>query len=194
VGFADDLFRLRPWQKLIGEIVAAAWAYGVGVRVFGFAGYAMENWWSLPLTVFWLVLCANAFNLIDGIDGLAAGLGLFATLTMLVAAIVQKKSASGAGHRPLAGCLLGFLRYNFNPATVFLGDFRKPADRISARLLWRDLDGEDNYLTWLGRADDGFYSSRCSTSAFPYCGGFSGASRSSRPTAATSITAFSIVV
>src|SRR5439155_4205751 len=81
-----------------------------------------ENWWSLPVTLFWLVLCTNAFNLIDGVDGLAAGLGLFATLTMLVAALAQNNVALAVATAPLAGCLLGFLRYNFNPASVFLGD------------------------------------------------------------------------
>ena len=122
VGILDDLFRLRPWQKLIGQLAAAGWAYWVGVRVFGVAGYSTENWWSLPVTLFWLVLCTNAFNLIDGVDGLAAGLGLFATLTMLVAALAQNNVALAVATAPLAGCLLGFLRYNFNPASIFLGD------------------------------------------------------------------------
>jgi UDP-GlcNAc:undecaprenyl-phosphate/decaprenyl-phosphate GlcNAc-1-phosphate transferase len=122
VGLLDDLFRLRPWQKLAGQLAAAAWAYWVGVRVLGVAGYSTENWWSLPVTLFWLALCTNAFNLIDGVDGLSAGLGLFATLTMLVAALTQNNVLLALAIVPLAGCLLGFLRYNFNPATVFLGD------------------------------------------------------------------------
>ncbi len=61
------------------------------------------------MTLIWLVVLTNAINLIDGMDGLATGVGLFAALTMLTAAL-------------LAGALLGFLRYNFNPATIFLGD------------------------------------------------------------------------
>lgn len=122
VGFLDDLVRLRPWQKLFGEAIAAGWAYAVGVRLLGIGGMAMEDWWILPATVFWLVLCANAFNLIDGVDGLAAGLGLFATIAILAAAILQSNIALATASVPLAGCLLGFLRYNFSPATVFLGD------------------------------------------------------------------------
>jgi UDP-GlcNAc:undecaprenyl-phosphate GlcNAc-1-phosphate transferase len=72
--------------------------------------------------LFWLVLCTNAFNLIDGVDGLATGVGLFATLTMVLAAFLQHNLALAAATLPLAGFLLGFLRYNFNPASVFLGD------------------------------------------------------------------------
>jgi len=66
--------------------------------------------------------CSNAFNLIDGIDGLAAGLGLFATLTILTGALLQGNLALALATAPLAGALLGFLRYNFNPASIFLGD------------------------------------------------------------------------
>src|SRR5207247_514333 len=77
---------------------------------------------SLPLTLLWLVGCANAFNLIDGVDGLATGLGLFATLTMVIAALLHGNLTLAIATAPLAGALLGFLRYNFNPASIFLGD------------------------------------------------------------------------
>jgi UDP-GlcNAc:undecaprenyl-phosphate GlcNAc-1-phosphate transferase len=66
--------------------------------------------------------CTNAFNLIDGMDGLAAGVGLVASVTMLVAALTQSNLPLALATMPLAGCLLGFLRYNFNGASVFLGD------------------------------------------------------------------------
>ena len=74
------------------------------------------------VTVIWLVGCANAFNLIDGMDGLAAGVGFVATVTMLIAALTQSNLPLALATMPLAGCLLGFLRYNFNGASVFLGD------------------------------------------------------------------------
>jgi UDP-GlcNAc:undecaprenyl-phosphate GlcNAc-1-phosphate transferase len=74
------------------------------------------------VTVIWLVGCTNAFNLIDGMDGLAAGVGLVAAVTMLVAALTQSNLPLALATMPLAGCLLGFLRYNFNGASVFLGD------------------------------------------------------------------------
>jgi UDP-GlcNAc:undecaprenyl-phosphate GlcNAc-1-phosphate transferase len=77
---------------------------------------------AAPVTILWLVACTNAFNLIDGVDGLAAGLGLFATATILIAALLQHNFALAVATTPLAGALIGFLRYNFNPATIFLGD------------------------------------------------------------------------
>ena len=70
----------------------------------------------------WLVGCTNAFNLIDGMDGLAAGVGLVATVTMLLAALTQNNLPLVLATIPLAGCLLGFLRYNFSGASVYLGD------------------------------------------------------------------------
>ncbi len=121
-GLLDDLIGLKSWQKLVGQIAAALCAYWGGVQVMGIAGHLTNSWWSLPLTLVWLVGCANAFNLIDGVDGLATGLGLFATATSLIAALAQGNVALALAIVPLAGALLGFLRYNFNPASIFLGD------------------------------------------------------------------------
>src|SRR5207253_7022202 len=67
-GLLDDLFGLSPWQKIFGQLSAAGLAYWAGVRILGVAGFSADGWWSLPLTVLWLVGCANAFNLIDGVD------------------------------------------------------------------------------------------------------------------------------
>lgn len=122
VGLLDDWIALKPWQKFLGQLIGAGWAYGAGLQVSGVAGISAGHWLALPLTIFWLVLCTNAFNLIDGVDGLATGVGLFATLTMVLAAFLQHNLALAAVTLPLAGFLLGFLRYNFNPATAFLGD------------------------------------------------------------------------
>ncbi len=80
VGVIDDLFGLKPWQKLLGQIAGSGIAYWSGVRVLDVVGFSTHNWWSLPVTVLWLLTCTNAFNLVDGMDGLAAGVGLFATL------------------------------------------------------------------------------------------------------------------
>jgi UDP-GlcNAc:undecaprenyl-phosphate GlcNAc-1-phosphate transferase len=121
-GLVDDLIGLKSWQKLFGQMAAALCAYWGGVQVMGIAGHLTDSWWSLPLTLIWLVGCANAFNLIDGVDGLATGLGLFATLASLLAALAQGNVALALAIMPLAGALLGFLRYNFNPASIFLGD------------------------------------------------------------------------
>jgi UDP-GlcNAc:undecaprenyl-phosphate GlcNAc-1-phosphate transferase len=121
-GLIDDLLGLKPWQKLIGQVGAAGLAYWAGVRVFGVAGYTDVAWWSLPLTVLWLLVCANAFNLVDGLDGLAAGMGLVAALTISAAALMNGLTPLAYVSIPLAGVLVGFLCHNFNPATVFLGD------------------------------------------------------------------------
>ncbi len=121
-GLLDDLFTLSPWQKLIGQTFAATWAYWAGVRIMGIGGHWTVDWLSFPLTLLWLLACTNAFNFIDGIDGLAAGLGFFATVTMLLAALLQGNVYLALATVPLAGCLLGFLCYNFPPASVFLGD------------------------------------------------------------------------
>ena len=122
-GLLDDLLRLKPWQKLVGQLVAAAVAYLAGVRVLALGGEHFEHfWWSFPLTMIWLVACTNGLNLIDGVDGLAAGVGFVATTTTLVAAAMTHNIELLLATVPLATALLGFLRFNFNPATIFLGD------------------------------------------------------------------------
>jgi len=123
-GVLDDLLGLNAVQKLLGILGAAVLAYLAGIRVdlHQFPALAAYPWLGFAVTVIWLVGCANAFNLIDGMDGLAAGVGLFASASMLVAALVQGNIALAVATVPLVGCLLGFLRYNFNPASVFLGD------------------------------------------------------------------------
>ncbi len=116
MGLVDDLRGLQPVTKIVAEVAAALTAHAAGVRIGG------DEWWSLPLTVLWLVGTANAINLIDGVDGLAAGVSLFATLTMFAAALLNGNILLAIVTAPLAGCLIGFLRYNFEPATIFLGD------------------------------------------------------------------------
>jgi len=121
-GVLDDRFRLQPFQKMMAQIMAGGWAFWAGVRITGLTGQHIPDWLSLPVTVGWLMICANAFNMIDGVDGLATGVGLFATATMLIAALLQHNLLLALATVPLVGALLGFLRYNFNPATIFLGD------------------------------------------------------------------------
>ncbi len=121
-GILDDRFRLQPFQKLLAQTVAGGWAFWAGVRITGITGQHLPDWLGLPVTVAWLIICSNAFNLIDGVDGLATGVGLFSTATMLIAALLQHNLLLALATVPLTGALLGFLRYNFNPATIFLGD------------------------------------------------------------------------
>jgi UDP-GlcNAc:undecaprenyl-phosphate/decaprenyl-phosphate GlcNAc-1-phosphate transferase len=123
-GVLDDLIGLAAWQKLMGVAGASVLAYFAKVRVdiHLMPGLPAWPWLGFAITVIWLVGCTNAFNLIDGMDGLAAGVGLVATVTMLIAALAQGHLPLALATMPLAGCLLGFLRYNFSGASVFLGD------------------------------------------------------------------------
>jgi UDP-GlcNAc:undecaprenyl-phosphate/decaprenyl-phosphate GlcNAc-1-phosphate transferase len=121
-GFVDDVFKLSARFKLFFQLIAAGLAYWAGIQIRIPFGFSINNWVSLPLTVVWLVGCSNAFNLIDGVDGLAAGVALLSALTMAVAALMHDRLDLVLLTLPLVGCLLGFLRYNFNPASVFLGD------------------------------------------------------------------------
>src|SRR5204862_2822095 len=79
-------------------------------------------WLALPLAILWVLWITNAFNLLDGVDGLAAGSALFSTLTVFVVSLVSGNFLVSSLTLALAGAILGFLRFNFNPATIFLGD------------------------------------------------------------------------
>ncbi len=121
-GLLDDFVNLKPVNKLLGQILAASLVFFSGVSIQGIAGAQIPPWLSFPLTVCWLLLSTNALNLIDGLDGLCAGMGLLATLTLFSAATIEGNLPLQQVTLCLAGALLGFLCYNFNPATVFLGD------------------------------------------------------------------------
>ena len=121
-GLLDDLIGLRPWQKLLGQLAAAVTVAAAGVHLTGISGYHLSPWWTLPATILWLVGCTNAFNLIDGVDGLASGIGFFASFTTLLVALLQHNIPLALATAPLVCAILGFLRYNLNPATIFLGD------------------------------------------------------------------------
>jgi UDP-GlcNAc:undecaprenyl-phosphate/decaprenyl-phosphate GlcNAc-1-phosphate transferase len=126
VGFADDLYRLSPWPKLIVEIAAGLLAAALGLRIQlapAALGLPFDlSWLSYPLTVLWLVGITNAVNLADGIDGLAAGIATFAAIILFFMTFNSIYSLVALLAVALAGATLGFLRYNFYPATVFLGD------------------------------------------------------------------------
>jgi UDP-GlcNAc:undecaprenyl-phosphate GlcNAc-1-phosphate transferase len=87
-----------------------------------FGSHRLPWFLGLPITILWVVAITNAFNLIDGLDGLAAGSALFSTLVAFVVSLTYGQSLVTITTIALAGAILGFLRYNFNPATIFLGD------------------------------------------------------------------------
>ncbi|WP_390624723.1 glycosyltransferase family 4 protein [Anthocerotibacter panamensis] len=126
VGLADDLFSLPALPRLAaqGAIAWAAWTVGVQIEAVSLPGLGVWQLGvlSLPLTLLWLVGVTNAINFIDGLDGLAAGIsGIAACVTLIVALLTQQWAAALIA-AALAGAALGFLRYNFNPAQIFMGD------------------------------------------------------------------------
>lgn len=121
IGLIDDKFGMRPVLKLFGQIAVALILYGSGVHVGGIV-VAFPPWLDCLVTVFWIVGAVNAFNLIDGMDGLATGLALIASAGLAGALLFTGNSVETLPYLALAGACLGFLRYNFHPASVFLGD------------------------------------------------------------------------
>jgi len=122
LGYADDKWSLPPKAKLAGQLVAALlcwWWTGLG---FSRLLPSLPAWADCLLTVFWITGAINAFNLIDGLDGLASGIALIATMGMAGTLFIIENPQAALFHFAFAGGLLGFLRYNYNPASVFLGD------------------------------------------------------------------------
>lgn len=127
VGALDDVLDLKPKPKLLGQIIAACIVAASGVLLsdirnpFG-EGYIEFGWLAYPITVFYLVAFANVINLIDGLDGLAAGITAISAATIFVFSVLTGRPDSAAMSIILFGICLGFLRYNFNPASIFMGD------------------------------------------------------------------------
>jgi UDP-GlcNAc:undecaprenyl-phosphate GlcNAc-1-phosphate transferase len=125
LGVIDDIRGLSFKVKFAAQIGAsiAIWCAGFRIQLLSFPNVGFElAWVSLLITVLWVVGITNAFNLIDGLDGLAAGTALITTATVAVIAAVGDRTAVAAISICLAGSLVGFLQFNFNPARVFLGD------------------------------------------------------------------------
>ena len=126
-GAIDDVFQLQPKQKLAGQVLAALIAcvggLKIGVIVNPFApGEIMLGWLAYPITVVYLVAFTNIINLIDGLDGLATGICGIASFTMFSMAVLSGRIDAAALSIALFGSCLAFLHYNFNPASIFLGD------------------------------------------------------------------------
>jgi UDP-GlcNAc:undecaprenyl-phosphate GlcNAc-1-phosphate transferase len=122
IGLYDDIRGLSAWKKLAGQVVTAVYACWAGVHPATPPGHSGPVLLTYLVSVLWLVLCANAFNLIDGLDGLATGVALIASISLLMAALIHHNPGLALVITPLVGALLGFLYYNFNPASIFLGD------------------------------------------------------------------------
>jgi UDP-GlcNAc:undecaprenyl-phosphate GlcNAc-1-phosphate transferase len=112
--------------KFLTQVIAAAVAmnFGYVIHEIGlpWVGTLQLGLWSVPVTLLWVVGLTNAFNLIDGLDGLASGVALISSLTLMGIAMLNQNLELALLCAVLAGCLLGFLPYNFHPASIFLGD------------------------------------------------------------------------
>ena len=125
LGLVDDLVGLRGRQKLVGQLIVVGLLLASGVLIEKFSVFGQEiqlGWFMIPASAFWLVGTTNAVNLIDGIDGLAGSVGFILSLTMAAITGWQGHVIETAIMLGLAGAQLGFLRYNFAPATIYLGD------------------------------------------------------------------------
>jgi UDP-GlcNAc:undecaprenyl-phosphate GlcNAc-1-phosphate transferase len=126
LGIYDDLRGAGAGRKFVVQFAVAGFMYAMGYRVESIAnpfGTELQlGWMSLPFTLFWIVGVINALNLIDGLDGLAGGVALVAVLTTFLISLQRAHPLMVLFSGALAGAILGFLFYNFNPATIFMGD------------------------------------------------------------------------
>jgi UDP-GlcNAc:undecaprenyl-phosphate GlcNAc-1-phosphate transferase len=126
-GLWDDIRGMRASAKLVLQIVAAlvAWSFGYQIAAVGnpFGTVPIElGLLALPVTLLWIVAIVNAINLMDGLDGLAGGIALISVLTLFVVGVLEGNVIVSLTTVALAGALVGFLRHNFNPASIFMGD------------------------------------------------------------------------
>ncbi|THF73121.1 undecaprenyl/decaprenyl-phosphate alpha-N-acetylglucosaminyl 1-phosphate transferase [Cohnella fermenti] len=129
LGAMDDRFQLNAKLKFLVQIAAACivvFGYDIKINLvnipFGSAMQPMADWIGIPLTIFWIVGVTNAINLIDGLDGLAAGVSGIAIATILVMAAIMGQGSVILLSAVLLGGIVGFLHYNFHPAKIFMGD------------------------------------------------------------------------
>jgi len=119
LGLIDDFGVLTPGQKLAGQIVAILTLMNASVYIkLAF----LPTWAAIALSFLWLLAITNAFNIIDIMDGLAAGVAAAAALVLFVVAVVNGRPQSAVLLAALAGALCGFLRFNVHPATIYMGD------------------------------------------------------------------------
>ncbi len=125
VGIWDDVKQIGPKTKLLGQIVAALMLpiFDNAIHFISIGDHMLYlEYLSIPLTVFWIVGFTNIVNLIDGLDGLAAGISLIACIAICIVTLQMGQVDLACITLALAGAACGFLRYNFNPAKIFMGD------------------------------------------------------------------------
>ncbi|MDD5553532.1 MAG: hypothetical protein PHE18_06620 [Candidatus Omnitrophica bacterium] len=118
VGLLDDKIHIKPYTKLFFQVIAACIAVFFGSSI----GLPVHKVLIVPLTLFWIVGVTNSFNLLDNIDGLAAGIAAISSLIIFFSSLFFFNNSLGMFSLVLAGAALGFLPYNLNPAKIFMGD------------------------------------------------------------------------
>lgn len=124
VGLVDDIRTISPWEVLLGEFAAAfaAWQAGFKIEVLDLGGINLQlGWWTLPVSLLFLVGLMNALNLVDGLDGLAASQALLALGVLVFQALVDGGPVAGTIGLALGGATAGFLVHNIHPARQFMG-------------------------------------------------------------------------
>ena len=154
VGVFDDRYGLRGRHKLAGQVVAAVILVGLGLRIDAWSGFGVEvelGIFAYPVTVLWILLVVNAFNLIDGMDGFCASLGLVASLAIAFLAFWGGRVEDAIIALALAGALAAFLRDNLPPAKIYLGDAGSMTlgMMISALTIRACSDGPDTAVSCL---------------------------------------------
>ena len=126
LGVYDDLRPVGPYVKFAVQGAAATLLFAGGFQILNlpvlFGKHSVSWFIGWPLTLLWILGITNAFNLIDGLDGLAAGSALFSTLVVFAVSVVTHSNLVSLMSLALVGAIIGFLRFNFSPATIFLGD------------------------------------------------------------------------
>jgi UDP-GlcNAc:undecaprenyl-phosphate GlcNAc-1-phosphate transferase len=122
LGLVDDLYHLSPQTKLVGQLIVALLLVYFGFKIDWFTSYTLNTF----VSIFWLVAITNAFNLLDNMDGLAAGIALISAFFLMLINLASPPLGPGNGQvlvlAVFMGALLGFLLYNFHPASIFMGD------------------------------------------------------------------------
>src|SRR5271166_3182105 len=121
LGLIDDVMSVRPAIKLSVQIISAGLVAIAGGGIKSAFGIEL-GYLSIPAAILWIVALTNAFNMVDGLDGLASGLAVMMGTTLMLLSVRSGNVASAMMLASLCGALVGFLRYNFNPASIFLGD------------------------------------------------------------------------
>src|SRR5881409_1775138 len=119
VGLIDDFGVLTPYQKLLGQMLAALVLVKSGIYI---KLVVLPLWLAIPLTVLWILAVTNALNIIDILDGLASGIAAIAAVAIAFANVMANRGPVAFLCIVLAGAIAGFLRYNFHPAKIYLGD------------------------------------------------------------------------